>query len=184
MYPVQLTGSRVRLREFREDDVDQALALVGDDRVTSWLSFDSRTRDETIFMVRGIVERAQASHRREYYLAVTPGNGDEVIGFVRLGFAGVRAGKLGYAIRADQWGRGYATDAAATMLDFGFSELALHRISAAIGPDNAASIQVVRRLGFQREGCLRDHVFTNGQWRDSELFSLLVQEWNGHPTAT
>lgn len=177
MYPVQLAGSRVRLREFRETDVDQAHQIVGDDRVTTWLSFDSRSRDEAAAMVRGIVERAQADPRSEYYLAVTSLTSDDVIGFVRLAFAGVQAGKLGYSIHADHWGHGYATDATATMLEFGFRTLGLHRISAAIGPDNAASIQVVNRLGFHHEGRLRDHVFTNGQWRDSELFSLLANEW-------
>jgi [ribosomal protein S5]-alanine N-acetyltransferase len=54
--------------------------------------------------------------------------------------------------------------------------LELHRITAAIGPENAASIAVVKRLGFTREGCLRDHVFTNGAWRDSELYSILAHE--------
>jgi [ribosomal protein S5]-alanine N-acetyltransferase len=177
MYPVQVTGDRVRLREFREDDVDQALALVGDDRVTTFLSFDSRTHAETAAMVRGIVERAQADPRTEYYLAVTSLTSDDLIGFVRLAFAGVQAGKLGYAVAADHWGHGYATDAAATMLEFGFTTLGLHRISAAIGPDNAASIQVVKRLGFHHEGRLRDHVHTNGAWRDSELYSVLAHEW-------
>jgi ribosomal-protein-alanine N-acetyltransferase len=129
-------------------------------------------------MVRGIIERAQADPRTEYYLAVTLPTAENVIGFARLGLAGVRAGKLGYAIRADQWGHGFATDAATTMLDFGFTSLGLHRISAAIGPDNATSIAVVERLGFRYEGRLRDHVFTNGQWRDSQLFSMLADEWS------
>ena len=64
------------------------------------------------------------------------------------------------------------------MIEFGFRELGLHRISAAIGPDNVASFAVVRKLGMQYEGRLRDHVFTNGAWRDSLLFSLLQPEWN------
>jgi [ribosomal protein S5]-alanine N-acetyltransferase len=63
--------------------------------------------------------------------------------------------------------------------EFGFTELGLHRISAAIGPDNAASIAVVTKLGMQYEGRLRDHVFTNGAWRDSLLYSILSNQW-GH----
>lgn len=177
MYPVALTGQRTRLREFKKDDADQALALVGDERVTAWLSFDARTRKEATAMIDGVVERAQANPRDEYYLAVTSRTGDEIIGFVRLGLSGVQAGKLGYAIHADQWGHGYATDVARTMLDFGFRELKLHRISAAVGPNNAASIAVVHHLGFRCEGCLRDHVYTNGAWRDSLLYSVLTHEW-------
>jgi RimJ/RimL family protein N-acetyltransferase len=63
------------------------------------------------------------------------------------------------------------------MITFAFRTLGLHRITAAIGPDNAPSIAVVKRLGFSREGHLRGHVFTNGGWRDSELYSILTHEW-------
>jgi RimJ/RimL family protein N-acetyltransferase len=54
----------------------------------------------------------------------------------------------------------------------------LHRISTAIGPDNAPSIALVQGLGFQYEGRIRDHVYTNGAWRDSLLYSLLAPERN------
>jgi [ribosomal protein S5]-alanine N-acetyltransferase len=176
MYPVTLTGRAVTLREFRSDDAAASLAIVGDDQVTHWLSFDSRDLAAAQAMIDGAAQRAQQEPRTEYYLAVTADD-DELVGFVRLAFAGVKAAKLGYAIRADRWGKGYATDAAQRMAAFGFEQLGLHRISAAIGPDNAASIAVVGRLGMQYEGRLRDHVFTNGEWRDSLVYALLEPEW-------
>ncbi|MER5262283.1 GNAT family protein [Actinosynnema sp. NPDC002837] len=182
MSAVDLVGQVVRLREFRATDVDDSVAVVGDDRVTRFLSFDSRSRDEARTMITGTIERARQEPRAEYYLAVTTRDDDHLIGFARLGLTGTRAAKLGYAIAADHWGRGYATDAARTMITFGFTTLDLHRISAAIGPDNPASIAVVKRLGFTHEGRLRHHVFTNGAWRDSELFSLLTHEWAQGPS--
>lgn len=180
MYPVTLTGRRVRLREFTSSqaDIAQSLALVGDDRVTKWLSFDSRNRNEVRDMLSGIVVRARQEPRTEYYLAVSSRGNDAIIGFCRLGLTGVQAGKLGYAINAGDWGKGYATDAASQMVDFGFNMLDLHRISAAIGPDNAASIAIVEHLRFQYEGRIRDHVFTNNAWRDSVLYSVLADEWD------
>ncbi|WP_305784971.1 GNAT family N-acetyltransferase [Symbioplanes lichenis] len=125
-------------------------------------------------MLNGILERAVLESRSEYYLAVEVQG--VLAGFCRLGFNGVKAAKLGYAIGADHWGKGYATDAARTMVDFGFNELGLHRISAAIGPDNHASIAVVECLGMQYEGRIRDHVHTNGAWRDSLLYAVLSHE--------
>jgi [ribosomal protein S5]-alanine N-acetyltransferase len=175
-YPLRIAGRLITLRDFRREDVDAAHAVVGDDRVTRWLSFDARSPAETSTMIEGALERAQVDPRTELYLAVTLPN-DDLIGFARLGLDGVRAGKLGYAIRADQWGKGYATDAARTLISYGFEQLSLHRISAAIGPDNDPSIALVRRLGFQYEGRIRDHVHTNGAWRDSLLFSILTHEW-------
>jgi RimJ/RimL family protein N-acetyltransferase len=153
------------------------MTVVGDDRVTESLSFDTRSRLQAADMLSGTLDRAKLEPRTEYYLAVTTA-GEGLVGFVRLGLNGVHAAKLGYAIAADHWRRGYALDAARTILDFGFRELKLHRISAAMGPDNAASIALVDRLGMSYEGRIRDHVYTNGQWRDSLLYSLLTHEWS------
>jgi [ribosomal protein S5]-alanine N-acetyltransferase len=178
---VQLDGQHVRLRDFRHDDLDASLRIVGDDRVTRWLSFDSLTREQQAQRLAGAIERAGQDPRSEWYLGISTQTDDELIGFVRLGLSGLKAAKLGYAIAADHWGHGHATDATQTMVTFGFGTLGLHRITAAIGPDNAASIAVVKKLGFTREGRLRDHVFTNRAWRDSELYSILVHEWNTHP---
>lgn len=178
---VTLTGQLVRLREFRSDDLDASMAVVGDDQVTRFLSFDSKTRDEQAELLAAAIERAQQEPRTEYYLGVTPHDDDRLIGFIRLGLTGVKAAKLGYAVAAGHWGRGYATDASRTMITFGFTTLGLHRITAAIGPDNVASIATVTRLGFTHEGRLRDHVYTNGVWRDSELFSILEHEWKPAP---
>ena len=176
-YQLRLSGQRVVLREFTLDDVDDALKIIGDDRVTRFLSFDSRSREEAQAMIEGAVKRAQESPRTEFYLAVARPDDDSMIGFARIAIAGVKAGKLGYAIAADEWGHWYATDAARTLTAFAFRVLQLHRVSAAIGPENTASITLVERLGFTREGVLRDHVFTNGSWRDSVLYSVLEHEW-------
>src|ERR1700754_1494608 len=99
MYPVNLRGQLVTLREFCHDDIDDAFHIVGDDRVTTWLSFDSRSPAATTDMITGAIDRARYEPRTEYNLAVTD-EIDALIGFARLGLAGVKAAKLGYAIRA------------------------------------------------------------------------------------
>lgn len=170
---VVIVGDNVHLREFNMDDLDDSLAVVADDRVTRWLSFDSLTREQQAERLTGVIQRAKDTPRSEYYMAVTQADSPQLIGFARLGLSGVRAAKLGYAIAFGHQGKGYATDAARTLIRFGFESLGLHRITAAIGPDNVVSLAIVDALGFSHEGRLRDHVFTNGAWRDSELYSLL-----------
>ncbi|HXT42622.1 MAG TPA: GNAT family protein [Pseudonocardiaceae bacterium] len=176
MFPIRLNGSQVILREFCLGDLDRIMTVVGDDRVTKTLSFDTRSREQATEMLNGVITRARQEPRTEYYFAVDCVDAG-LVGFARLGLNGVQAAKLGGATAADYWGRGYATDAVRTLVDFGFRELKLHRISAAIGPENAASIAIVRRLGMMYEGRIRDHVYTNGQWRDSLLYSVLADEW-------
>jgi len=175
---VELAGTRVRLREFGADDLDPSMRIVGDDRVTRWLSFDTLSREQQAQRLAETIERAGQTPRTEYYLAVVALPGDELIGFARLGLGGVKAAKIGGAIAAEHWSHGYAIDAACALITYGFSVLALHRITAAVGPDNTASAAVLNRLGFTYEGRLRDHVFTNGSWRDSDLYSLLAHEWS------
>jgi RimJ/RimL family protein N-acetyltransferase len=174
-----LTGDGTRLREFRLDDLDDSRAIGGDDRVTNGLSFDSRDRDTAQKALAAAVERSQQDDRPDYMLAVTRLDDDRLIGFARLGPTGVQAAHLGYAIAADHWGHGYATDASRTLVRFAFENLDLHRVSAAIGPENLASVAVVKRLGFSYEGRIRHHVFTNDAWRDSLLYSILTDEYRG-----
>ncbi len=66
MYPVQLSGSQIFLREFSTDDLDEVMAVVGDDRVTESLSFDTRSRKEATEMLNGILSRARLEPRSEY----------------------------------------------------------------------------------------------------------------------
>jgi ribosomal-protein-alanine N-acetyltransferase len=177
LWPIELEGSNIRLREFALEDVDAVAAIIGDDRVTRFLSFDSRTREQAADMVTGTIKRATEQPRTEFYLAITPREADDVVGFARLALGAHRGAKLGYAVGYEHQGKGHASEAVALMLDFGFGALGLHRITAAIGPDNPSSHAIAQRLGFTREGVLRDHVFTNGAWRDSVLYSLLAPEW-------
>ena len=177
MYPVQIEGQHVILREFQLDDLDACMAIVGDREVTSFLSFETRTVGEHAHRLVADIERARAEIRPDYYLAIVAKDTDSLIGFVRIGLGGHRSGELGYALRQDRWGQRLAGEASTLMLTFAFEVLGLHRVQAACGPENSASRALLRRLGFHHEGTMRDHVFTNGAWRDSMLYSLLENEW-------
>ncbi|MBV1849355.1 GNAT family N-acetyltransferase [Catellatospora tritici] len=176
MYPVRIEGERIVLREFEERDLDASMAVVGDPDVTISLSFDTRTREEQAERLTADIARGQSEPRPDYYLAIADRQTDELIGFIRIGLGGHRSGELGYALRRSHWRQGYTHEAAQLMLAHGFGELGLHRIQAACGPDNLASQAILRRLNFEYEGRMRDHVFTNGAWRDSLLYSVLADE--------
>jgi [ribosomal protein S5]-alanine N-acetyltransferase len=176
VYPVRIEGTRVVLREFAEDDLDDCMAVVGDPDVTYFLSFASRTRDQHAEVLANDLRRAQSDPRPDYYLAIADRDTDQLIGFVRIALDAHQRGELGYALRKDRWGQGTTTEACQLMLDFGFKALELHRIQAACGPDNQASQKILEKLGFTYEGRMRDHVFTNGARRDSLLYSKLVDD--------
>lgn len=177
MTALRIEGPRLHLRDFRPDDLDATMAVVGDPEVTHWLSFDTRTRREQAEYLAHDITRARSVPRTDYYLAVVEEATGVLVGFARLGLGPFRSGELGYAIRRDRWRQGYATEASRLLTDHAFDELGLHRVQAHCGPENAASQAVLKRLGFRYEGRVRHHVFTNGGWRDSLLYAVLEDEW-------
>ena len=80
---------------------------------------------------------------------------------------------LGYWVGAEFAGRGYMKQALAQAIQFAFTEADLHRLEANIMPENAASLAVVKSLGFQREGISPGYLKIAGQWRDHERWTIL-----------
>lgn len=86
---------------------------------------------------------------------------------------------LGYWIGAPHAGQGYMTAAVRTVIPFAFDTLRLHRIEAACLPNNTASIRLLEKTGFTREGLARHYLKINGAWQDHLLFALLEDDRRG-----
>ncbi|UTD26645.1 GNAT family N-acetyltransferase [Bradyrhizobium sp. WD16] len=91
----------------------------------------------------------------------------------------VQAGTIGYWIGAPFAGNGYMTAALKVLLPSLFGELNLHRIEAACIPTNTASVRVLEKCGFVREGKARRYLCINGVWQDHYLFGLLADDFRG-----
>ena len=104
---------------------------------------------------------------------------DEVIGTCTLYQLDMmhRRAELGFALRRQSWGGGFAAEAVTLVLTFAFEMLGLHRIEADADPDNARSIGMLERLGFRREGYLRERWHHLGEIRDSVFLGLLRSEF-------
>lgn len=87
--------------------------------------------------------------------------------------------ELGYGLAQDWWGQGLMTEANRAVIDFGFRTLELNRIEAAVLEGNTRSLRVLEKLGFQREGLLREHHIVAGEPRDFWMLSVLRREWLG-----
>ena len=80
---------------------------------------------------------------------------------------------LGYSLDGGQEGRGLMSEALRASIDFMFSAQQMHRIQAAVRPENLRSLAVMRRLGFQCIGLAPLYLFIDGAWRDHELYQLI-----------
>jgi [ribosomal protein S5]-alanine N-acetyltransferase len=97
------------------------------------------------------------------------------IGLSQIVRGNFQSAYLGYYIGEPYAGRGYMTEALGLMLRYAFLRLKLHRLEANIQPGNVASIALVRRAGFVREGYSRRYLKICGRWRDHERWALVAE---------
>ena len=92
--------------------------------------------------------------------------------------AGVNSREMGYSLGEEYWGKGYMTEAAKAVIDYGFEELNLVVLAICTGPQNKRSQRVIEKCGFNYDGILRrGYKIFDGTIRDSLLYSMLSEEW-------
>ena len=94
-----------------------------------------------------------------------------------------RRAEIGYVLGRPYWGSGYMHEALQALLGYAFQALDLNRLEADIDPRNRASARTLERLGFQKEGHLRERWIVNGEVSDTWMYGLLRREWQEHPGA-
>jgi RimJ/RimL family protein N-acetyltransferase len=133
-----------------------------------------RTTDEPA--LRALGRRRPLAMPTGTTLAITL-RGGTLIGAVGLVISAKDGhGELGYWLGARHRGRGYATEAAEALVRWGFRRWKLRRVFAQVLGGNTASIRVLEKLGFLREGVRRKHIRKAGRWYDAHQFGLLREE--------
>jgi [ribosomal protein S5]-alanine N-acetyltransferase len=175
-----LQGARIRLRgPDGAHDIDDLLALFGDsETMRYWSRPPMRRRAEAEAFVASI---RQGFERRQFInWLIADRDSDRAIGSCTLYDiqpAHLRAG-IGYALRREDCGHGLAGEAVALALRWAFGQLGLNRIEADVHPDNLPSARLLERLGFRREGLLRQRFATADEIQDSLIYGLLAAEWS------
>ncbi len=168
-------GRAVYLRRPTLGDRDEFLALTrASRRAHRGLAASPTSPDEYELWL----ERSRAADVAAFLVCRT--EDDAIVGSVALSqiFRGnFQSAYLGYQIGAPHAGRGYMTEALKLVLKHAFRTLGLHRVEANVQPGNEASIRVVRRAGFTREGYSRRYLKIGGRWRDHERWAILREEW-------
>ncbi|MFI5833648.1 GNAT family N-acetyltransferase [Micromonospora sp. NPDC051300] len=176
-YPVRTP--RLLLRPVTADDLDDVHAWQRRPDVVRWmLGAGPRTREESRASVAAMAaEDALRAEGDCLTLAVVAGA--RVIGAVELVWRSRanRTAELGYVFHPDHGGRGLATEAATALLDWGFGEFGLHRVTVRCHAGNEPSARLATRLGFRREARhVRSYRFRD-EWADQLVFAVLAEEW-------
>lgn len=173
-----LSTPRLHLRKIVPADADALFAIHSDAETMRWYGVDP------------IIEMGEADKLAELFASwFTAGTGFRW-GLERredgrlIGTCGLfrwnkswRNCVIGYELARDYHGQGYMREALVSVLDFGFDQMQLHRVQAETHPDNAASIGLATRLGFQFEGVHREQAFWLGSFHDLNCYSLLARDW-------
>lgn len=175
---VTLHTPRLLLRPLAPADSDALFAMRSDPRVQRYGSHAPWTERAiaVAYIERNVQAMAEGAHAQ---FAIERREDGRVVGtctLYRLDAQSRRA-DCGYVLLPAEWGKGYATEAMSALLDWGFEALALHRVEADIDPRNTASAKLLERLGFAREGHLRERWIVEGEISDSWLYGLLAREW-------
>lgn len=173
-----LSGERFQVRELGDDDLPALLAIWGDPEVMRFMGRPplAELADAALFLsdVRRGVRQGTL-----FEWGVAPLAGGPAIGTVAL--TGLdwqhRRGEIGFALAREHWGRGVMSEAVPLLLDHAFGELRLHRVEADVDPRNAASLRLLERLGFVREGLLRERYLVADEAQDAVFLGLLAREW-------
>lgn len=160
---------RLLLREYTLGDFAAVHSFASDVRIAEYVDWGPNTAGDTQEFLEMCVAAQGDSVRTAFTFAVTFPNRDP-FGSVGLSVDHGR-GELGYVLDADHWGRGYATEAAASLLRFGKETLRLRDITATCRPENTASARVLEKIGMVQVGLRRADKLIRGEWRDSLVFS-------------
>jgi RimJ/RimL family protein N-acetyltransferase len=173
-----LPSERLALRQLVDADVSALFAVFSDpDVMRYWDSGPLKSRGEARLLLEDIRDGFRT--RRLFQWAVADAASDTAIGTCTIWRVDPlhRRAEIGFALARAHWSRGLATEAVGRLIQFAFDELDLHRLEADVDPRNDRSLRLLERLGFRREGYLRERYHVGGEVQDAIILGLLRSEW-------
>ncbi|TQR19111.1 GNAT family N-acetyltransferase [Psychrobacillus vulpis] len=167
------------IRLLRVSDAEELLLLEVENR--DFFQLYSPLKDDRFYSIEGQVERIENSISRSeqdtfYSFGIFITENEQLIGNVTLSEivrGDLQSCWIGYYLDKRQNGKGYMTEAVKLAVDYGFKELKLHRIEAGVMPHNKASIKVLEKAGFHKEGIAKENVRINGKWEDHQTLAII-----------
>jgi [ribosomal protein S5]-alanine N-acetyltransferase len=174
-----LSTDRLILRPFRLSDCKEVQRIAGDERIAkTTLSVPHPYPD-------GAAEEWIATHPKSYAhgeavtFAIELKTSNALIGCISI--AGIskthKRGEVGYWIGTEFWNQGYCTEALRALIEFGFKELSLNKLTSRHMSKNPQSGKVMLKAGMKQEGVLRDDCFRYEQFEDSVVYGLVARDY-------
>jgi ribosomal-protein-alanine N-acetyltransferase len=173
VFPI-LETDRLVLREISKDDAEGIFACFSNENVTRYYGQETlKSIDQAEIFVEFFANSYK--EKRGIRWGIERKGTQGIIG--TIGFNAWspkhKRAEIGYEIHPDYWRNGYTSEAVLSVIQYGFDNLGLTRIGAVVFKDNGASTNLLAKVGFQKEGVLRDYMYQNGKAYDTYVYSLL-----------
>lgn len=170
-----LLTPRLVLRSWQVDDIPQLLPLISAREVAA-----TTLRIPHPYTQTDAEEFVRRTDQEQVRCAILLAGTSTLIGGVGLRLnQDHNHAEIGYWLGVPYWGKGYATEASAELLRYGFEELKLHRIYASHFAHNPASGNILRKIGMKYEGHQRGHLMKWDEYLDLEMYGIVAQDFVG-----
>ncbi|MGN7358100.1 GNAT family N-acetyltransferase [Paenibacillus sp. SAF-054] len=178
MFKHQLDDSSfLSLLEIKDADKLYALINKNRDHIGEWLKFPritAKVEDSKTF-----IERTRIRYAKDegYWLGIWIG--DQLagsIGYLYLDQENKKT-EIGYWLGKEYEGKGVVTQSMKVLINYAFDELKFNKIEVGVATENTKSRAIPQKLGFTREGVLRDYEYINGRFLDRIIYGLKADEW-------
>jgi ribosomal-protein-alanine N-acetyltransferase len=177
---MKVRGPTLALRLPVAEDAPALFALAADEEVTRFFSWRYTSVDDARAWIETLPARRAAGTALEL---VIDRDGEGPVGVIALHEPVIRDRRavIGTWLGRAQWGTGVNTEAKALAVALAFGPLGFERLGAYASPDNPRSQHALERIGFQREGLLRDYHRHGDVVHDVAVFGLLRRDWPSTP---
>lgn len=173
MFP-KIETERLVLREITQDDTESIFACFSNDEAMRYYGQEVFENIEQAEKLVSFFADSYRENRGIRWGIERKGNPGLIgtMGFNAWSPKHQRA-EIGYEIHPEHWRKGYATEAAASILTYGFEFMNLARIGAIVFTENDGSNEMLIKLGFQKEGVLRNYMVQSGVSHHTHMYSIL-----------
>jgi len=178
---MKLETRRLELEEISIQDLDTVHHLHSLPEVDEFNTLGiPKNPDETKNIIQKDIDDQSKSQRSRFCWKIILKENNKFAGLAGMFLSNDRfkMAEFYYKFFPEFWGRGYATEAAKRLIQFGFEDYNLHRIEAGVATQNLASIKVLEKAGMTNEGIRRKILPIRGEWKDNFHFSILEDEFH------
>ncbi len=176
-----MTGSQVYLRPLTGEDAAAFVPWVNDAEVTRTLAVGAAAMNRRAEQTW--IEKMNASGS-DVLFGIVVQEPDQLIGSIGLNQIDFRhrSASLGMMIgEKSEWGKGYGTEATALVVHYAFKKLHLNRVQLHVYEYNLRGMRTYEKIGFRREGVLRQAHVYDGRFWDTVVMAILREEWEERP---